>query len=260
MGDIESDVDGAGWAENPGHRLGFEPSPRRVRVELNGEYIADSERMYLMREEGTYIPVYYFPREDVRMDLLNKTAHTTHCGYKGEASHFHIEAGGNTAANAAWSYEAPPAQAVAIKDHIGFYWDLVDHWYEEDDEIFACPRDPNHRVDVVSSSRRFKAVLGGEKLAETTRPRVVYETGLPARFYVAQEDIRMDLLEPSDTRTRCPYKGEAVYWSARVAGKLHEDVVWSYPDPIAECPKLKGYFCFYKERMDGVFVDGKPAP
>ena len=260
MSDKTSDPGISGWAENPDHRLGFEPSPRRVRVRFNGEYIADSDCMRLMREEGTWIPVYYFPRDDVRMDLLEKTGHTTRCGYKGVASHFNIEAGGTVGADAAWSYESPPAQADAIRDYIGFYWDKVDHWYEEDDEIFACPRDPNHRVDVVNASRRVEAVLGGEKLAETTRPLVVYETGLPPRFYIPQDDIRMDLLEPSDTRTGCPYKGEAVYWSARVAGKLHEDVVWSYPDPIAECPKLKGCFCFYKERLDGVFVDGEPAP
>ena len=260
MSGTTSDARSPGWAENPDHGLGFDPSPRRVRVRFNGEIVADSESMRLMREDGSYIPVYYFPRDDVRMDLLSKSGHTTHCGYKGVASHFDIDAGGKIGADAAWSYESPPAQAAAIAGYIGFHWDSVDHWYEEEDEIFACPRDPNHRVDVVNASRRVEAVLGGEKLAETTRPRVVYETGLPPRFYVAQEDISMDLLEPSDTRTRCPYKGVAVYWSVRVAGNLHEDVVWSYPDPIAECPKLKGYFCFNKERMDGVFVDGKPAP
>ncbi len=248
----------SGWVGNPDYRIDFEPSPRRVRVTFNGETIADSTAMRLMHEG--MIPVYYFPRADVRMDLLRRSELTTYCPYKGDASYYTIGVGGKESENAIWSYEDPYDEMAEIKDYMAFYWGRVDHWYEEDDEIFVHARDPYKRIDVVNSSRSVRVVLGGETVAESTRTRFLYETGFPNRYYIPKDDVRADLLETSEKTSRCPYKGIAVYWSARIGGELHEDVVWSYPDPIPECPKVKDYLCFFNELVDDIFVDGKAVP
>jgi uncharacterized protein (DUF427 family) len=147
-----------------------------------------------------------------------------------------------------------------IKDFVAFYWDRVDGWYEEDEENFVHPRDPYKRVDVLDSSRPVQVVVGGEIVAETRRARFLFETRLPTRYYIPPEDVRMDLLVPSDKATRCPYKGKARYYSVKVDGKLFEDLVWSYPDPIAECPKIKGYLCFFNEHVDEIRVNGFALP
>jgi uncharacterized protein (DUF427 family) len=132
----------------------------------------------------------------------------------------------------------------------------VDAWFEEDDEVFVHARDPYHRVDVLNSSRHVRVEIDGATVAASRRPRLLFETGLPTRYYLPKADVRMDLLEPTDTTTRCPYKGEAIYWSARIGGQLREDVVWSYPYPIPEIPKIEHLLAFFNERVD-LYVDGE---
>lgn len=245
-----------GFAASPEYRVTLEPTPRRLRVVFAGEVIADTARGMLMHETR-HLPVYYFPVADLRADLMTKTAHSTHCPYKGHASYWTVRVGDRSAENAVWAYEDPYDEVPALKGLAAFYWNRVDRWYEEDEEVFVHPRDPYHRVDVVESSRPVRVVLGGETVAETRRARYLFETGLPVRYYVPREDVRMSLFAPSDTRTRCPYKGQAVYWSARIGGRVYEDIVWSYPDPIAECPRIKGLLSFFNENVDAIFVDGK---
>jgi len=249
----------SGYAKNPDYKLRFETSPRRVRCTFNGETIADSTAMRLLYEPKL-LPVYYFPRQDVNLDLLTRTEHSTHCPWKGDASYWSIEAGGKALENSAWTYEDPYPEISEIKDFVSFYWSRMDHWYEEDEEVFVHPRDPYHRIDVVDSEREVKVVLGGETIAETRRARFLFETSLPTRYYIPREDVRTDLLEPSDTNTACPFKGVASYHSARIGGAIHEDIVWYYPDPIAECPRIKDLLCFYNENVDDIFVAGQPVP
>jgi uncharacterized protein (DUF427 family) len=247
-----------GYQKNPGHTITLEPSPRRVRVKFGGEWIADSTDMRLMYEVN-HLPVYYFPVKDVRLELLHPTDLKTHCPYKGEASYWTIEAGGRTAENAVWAYQEPYDEmaGLGLQDYCAFYWDRVDHWYEEDEEIFVHPRDPKKRVDAVPSSRTVEVVLGGETVARSRRGHFLFETNLPTRHYLPREDVRMDLLKPSATKTRCPYKGIASYWSAMVGGKTYDDIAWSYEDPIPECPKIKGLICFYAENVDATLVEGE---
>ena len=246
-----------GFVKNPDRIVRLEPSPRRVRVKFGGEWIADSTDMVLMYE-SSHLPVYYFPVKDVRLDLLHPTDHSSYCQYKGDASYWSIEAGGRTAENAVWAYQTPYDEMVAIglQDYCAFYWDRVDHWFEEDEEIFVHPRDPCKRVDTTPSSREVRVVLGGETVATSTRAIFLFETGLPTRYYLPREDVRMDLLEPSETETACPYKGTSIYWSAQIGDQRFDDVVWSYPDPVPECPKIRDLLCFYNENVDGIYVDG----
>ena len=121
--------------------------------------------------------------------------------------------------------------------------------------MFRHPRDPYHRVDVLGSSRHVQVRVGGVLIAESRRPRLLFETGLPVRYYLPKLDVRLDLLTPSPTRTRCPYKGEAVYWSVQAAGDVYENIVWSYPAPIPETPKIENMLAFFNEKTD-IVVDG----
>jgi uncharacterized protein (DUF427 family) len=249
----------SGFKANPDYRIIFEPSPRRVRVRFNGETVADSTAAHLLFETR-HLPVYYFPRADVRMDLMTPTDHHTFCPYKGRASYWTIKAGDRTAENAVWGYPDPFDEVAAIKDFVAFYWNRVDNWYEEDEEIFVHPRDPYKRVDVLQSARSVKVVVGGETVAETRRARFLFETRLPTRYYIPAEDVRMQFLVPSDKTTACPYKGRARYYSIKIGEKLFEDLVWCYPEPIPECAKIKGYLCFFNEQVDEIRVDGMAVP
>jgi uncharacterized protein (DUF427 family) len=239
----------------PDYRITFERSPRRVRVKFNGETIADSIAAHLLFETR-HLPVYYFPRGDVRMDLLRPTEHHTFCPYKGTASYWTAAVGDRVAENVVWGYPEPIADVAAIRDYVAFYWNKVDSWWEEDDEIFVHPRDPYKRIDVVNSSRAVEVVVGGVVIAETRRARFLFETRLPTRYYIPPEDVRADLLVPSDKTTQCPYKGKARYYSVKIGDRVFPDIVWYYPEPIEECPKIKGYLAFFNEHVDEIRIDG----
>lgn len=237
------------------HALYLEDSPRRVRAEFGGEAVADSRRAKLLHERG-YLPVYYFPREDIRMELLEGTDHTTHCPFKGDARYWSVKVGDRVAENAAWNYPEPLESSPHLTELVAFYWGAMDRWLEEDEEVFVHPKDPYHRVDVLESSRRVKVSVNGEVVAETQRPRILFETGLPPRYYIPREDVHTDLLAPTGTTTQCPYKGTASYWSVEVGGGRVEDVVWSYPEPLPEARKTRDLMCFYDEHVD-IELDGE---
>jgi len=241
------------------HWLHVVEPPKRVRVRFGGETIADSERVRLLREAGC-LPVYYFPREEVRMDLLEASGLKTRCPYKGEAVYWTVKVGDRVAENAAWSYPQPPSEASGIKDCIAFEWAKMEAWHEEEEEVFVHARDPYKRIDLLKSSRHVRVVLAGEPVAETRRPRILLEPGHPTRYYVLREDVRMPLLEPCPTKSRCPYKGIAAYWSASIGGKSFPDIAWSYVEPTPEFPGLMGLICFFQEREAEIFVDGERVP
>lgn len=242
------------WAKRGG-RVRLEPTDRRLRVVLAGTMIADTKRAQLL-----FLPPpfnsYAFPRADVRWDHLKDSGATTSMPGLGETRLWSVSAGSKVAENAAWTFEQPPDGLEQLADLVVFIWPLMDAWYEEDDEVFVHPRDPYHRVDVLNSSRHVRVSIGGELVAETHRPRLLFETSLPVRFYIPMLDVRMDLLEPTDTITRCPYKGVASYWSVRAGPKVHPDLAWSYKFPIPECPKIENLIAFFNERVD-LDVDGE---
>jgi len=247
------------FAETPGYRIDFEPCAKRVRTAFAGETLADSTQVRLLHETR-HLPVYYFPRRDLRMDLLQASGHKTFCPFKGEASYWHVAAGGRRAENAVWSYETPFEEVAGIKDYMAFYWNRMDAWFEEDEEVLVHARDPYVRIDVLDSHRPLEIVLGGETVASTTNGRFLFETGLPTRHYIPRADVRMELLEPSERRSACPYKGEAGYFSVRLGGRRYEDIVWTYADPLPEVAKIRDLLCFYDEKVDAVILDGRDAP
>jgi uncharacterized protein (DUF427 family) len=240
----------------PGRSLYLDPTPKRVRVEVEGETVADSRRAILLQESGLQ-PVYYFPREDVRLDLFEPTDRHTKCPTKGEASYYSINVGERVVKNGAWYYPSPIEGAEPIADMIAFYWDRVDRWLEEDEEIFVHPRDPYHRIDVLSTDRHVRISLDGELLAESRRAIALFESNLPPRWYLPREDVAAEL-EPSDTVTRCGYTGEASYYSVPLAsGETVRDLVWTYTDPLPEAGRIEGLLCFFNERVD-LELDGEP--
>src|SRR5262245_44744937 len=209
----------------------FEPTARRIRVEVNKVMIADSARA--MIEIETPIPVYYLPLSDVRRDLLVPSDHTRLDQRRGHARYWSIEVGARRVENAVWNYPAPLPGAPPLAPYAAFEWDFIDHWYEEDEEIFRHPRNPYKRVDAIHSSRRVQVVVGGTIVADTRRAVFLFETGLPTRYYIPREDVRPGVLAPSDRQTRCPYKGIAAYHTLMLGSERYTDIVWYYPDPIA---------------------------
>jgi uncharacterized protein (DUF427 family) len=233
----------------------FEDFPRRMRASFAGETIVDSRHAKLLHEHG-HLPVLYFPEAEVRMDLVEPTDHSTRCPFKGEASYWSVRVGDRVAENAVWSYPDPIEDAPPIAGYFAFYWRQMDEWLEEDEPAIVHVRDPYHRVDVLDSSRHVRVTVNGEVVAETDRPRVIYETGLPPRWYFPPEDVRADALVPSDTQTGCAYKGFASYHSVQVGGEEEEDLVWFYPEPTRDVERIKGYLAFFNERAD-IEVDGE---
>ena len=234
----------------------FEPSPRRMRGLLGGETVVDSRHAMLLHEHGK-LPVYYYPEDEVRMDLLEPTDHTSHCPWKGDASYWTVRVGDRVAENAAWGYPDPLPDAPPLAGYVAFYWDRLDEWLEEDEPAIGHARDPYSRIDVLDTSRPVRVDVGGETVAETTRARVLYETGLPPRWYIPPDDVRSELLVESDKQTTCAYKGFASYWSVRTPdGAEEEDVAWFYPDPRHDAARVKDYIAFFNERVD-LYVDGE---
>jgi uncharacterized protein (DUF427 family) len=255
---VAKSTEGVQQAASPPVR--FESSPRRVRTMLGGVFVADSSRVMLMWEPPRAVPVYYFPVDDVRTELLVESAHTRSSPTMGEARYWTIRVGESVAQNAAWSYTSPPVATPEVSGYIAFKWDQMDAWFEEDDEVFVHPRDPYKRVDVLNSSRHVRVVVGGETLADTHSPRLLFETGLPTRYYIPKVDVRLDLLTPTDSHTACPYKGIASYWTADIGDQEFKDIAWSYPAPIPECAKIENLVSFYNERVDAIYVDGELQP
>jgi uncharacterized protein (DUF427 family) len=242
-----------------------ELSPKWIRVTFGGEIIADSRRVLMVFEQRR-TPVYYFPQQDVRMDRLSATSTNTHNDRIGDASYFTVKAGSKTVEDAAWHYPQPHASdpnlttTPDLRGYVAFKWDAMDGWYEEGEEVFVHPRDPYHRVDVLQSPRPVKVVLGGVTVAESARSVFLFETNFPARYYLPKADVRLDLLRPSDTITRCPYKGEARYYSVAVGDKIFKDVVWYYRYPTTDASKIANNLAFYTEQTDATSVDGKELP
>jgi uncharacterized protein (DUF427 family) len=243
--------------ESPAHRLLFHDFPRRVRALFGGEVVLDTRRGKLLRETGL-LPVLYVPQHDVRGDLLSPTDHRTHCPFKGEASYWTVRAGGRTAENAVWAYPDPIDGATWLRGFLAFYWDRMDAWFDEDEEVRAHLRDPFHRVDVRASSRHVRVLAGGEDVADTRHPKILSETGLPNRFYIPPESVRDELLGPSATHTECPYKGTASYRTVELPGRRIADAAWFYPAPFEDAVKIRDHLCFFVAEGIETLVDGEP--
>src|SRR3954469_17000415 len=208
-------------------RVRLERGAKRVRAFLAGQVVADTPHPVLVRE-APYYPAYYIPLADVRAKLRADGGGAPPGG-RGDARTLTVGVDGREIAGAALRYEDSPIEA--LRDLVRLDWQAMDAWFEEDEEVFTHPRDPYTRVDILASSRHVRVEVGGATVAESASPRLLFETGLPVRYYLPKTHVRLDLLVPSDTVTDCPYKGRADHWSVRTPEGVREDLAWSYRTP-----------------------------
>lgn len=235
-----------------GEPVRIERSAKRVRTYLGGHLVADTTSPTLVWERP-YYPTYYLPVADVRAELV-ETGATRASSTRGEGTVYDVVAGNATAAAAATRHVTSPVEA--LRDLVRLDWAAMDAWFEEDEPVYTHPRSPYTRVDTLHSSWHVRVVVDGVPVAASRRPTILFETGLPPRYYLPLTDVRMDLLRPSTTRTHCPYKGTAEYWSVDTGVSVHDDLVWTYRTPLPESQKVGGMACFYNERVD-LYVDGE---
>src|SRR5215469_12038463 len=234
-----------------GSKVRVERSRKRVRILLAGELVADTTSPLLVWEKP-YYPVYYVPLADVHAELL--PAGTQSSDRLGEAEVLTVKVATATAEGAARRYRSSPTEE--LRDAVNFDWAAMSEWLEEDEPVYTHPRDPYTRVDILASSRHVRVELDGVTVADSHSPRILFETGLPPRYYLPLSDVRTELLRPSGTSTHCPYKGTASYWSVDTGRAEHRDIVWMYRAPLPESQKIAGLACFYNEKVD-LYLDGE---
>ena len=191
----------------------------------------------------------------MKSDLVDEGEPPNHSPSRGDAAVRTVVAGSGRAPGAAQVYEESPLEEV--RGTVRLQWDAMDAWFEEDEEVYTHARDPYTRVDILASTRLVEVRVEGVTVANSSSPRMLLETGLPVRYYLPQTDIRMDLLELTDTVTHCPYKGRAQTWSVTADDAVHSDLAWGYPAPLPESQKVAGLIAFYNEKVD-ILIDGIP--
>lgn len=229
-----------------------EPVPRRIRAFVSGRPVLDTTAARYVWEWPSY-PQYYVPLSDVHPDAL-VDEHAIQETERGPARVHGLRVGDTYRQRSALVYDTSPVEGVA--GTVRLDWSAVDAWFEEDERVFVHPRDPYTRVDAIRSTRAVTVGLNGVELAASTSPVMVFETGLPTRFYVNRTDVSFAHLQPSRTQTECPYKGTTgSYWSAAIGGKRFDDIAWTYDFPTRQLLPIAGLVAFYNERVD-VSLDG----
>lgn len=234
-------------------RVRIETSDRRVRALLGGQFVADTIEPRLVWEKP-YYPTYWFPLADLAPGSLEPSVKTGHSSNLGAGDLYHVRVGDTVAENAAIRYADSPIEE--LRGLVRIDWGAMDAWYEEDEEVHVHPRDPYTRVDILPSSRHVQVEIDGVPVADSHCPLLLFETGLPTRYYLPQTDVRLDLLTRSDHTTECPYKGTAEYWHLTTGTARHENAVWTYRNPVHESARIAGYVSFYNEHAD-IVVDGR---
>lgn len=229
-----------------------ERSAKRVRTYLGGQLIADTSAPLLVWERP-YYPTYYLPLADVRAEALAEDGKRSVDGL-GDALTYTVRGGGQERPAAALRY--PDSPVPELRDAVRLEWAEMDSWFEEDQEVFGHPRSPYTRIDALPSSRHVRVTLDGVVIADSHSPTLLFETGLPVRYYLPKPHVRMDLLTHTDTVTHCPYKGRAEYWSVDTGTTKHADLAWSYRTPLPESRPIAGLIAFPQDRVE-IEVDGR---
>ena len=252
--------------------LRFQPTPKRVRATLDGQAVADSTSAVLLWEPKRIVPSYAVPAEDIDAELVpappseEAQAALDALGTRRVLSpgHFrtHTAEGEELTVRASTGDREAAAFRLGDPDLEGYVeldFDAFD-WLEEDEPIISHPRDPFHRIDVRRSSRSVVVEHEGTVLAESTRPRMLFETNLPPRTYLPREDVHLDRLLPSTAQTACAYKGQtSSYWAVERPDGRRVDVAWSYEHPLPDAVEITGMVAFFDERVD-VVPDGVRRP
>jgi uncharacterized protein (DUF427 family) len=229
-----------------------ESVPRRIRAFLNGQVIVDTlNARYVW--EWTGFPQYYVPLSDVRPDTLVDEA-TSKETPRGDVQVFGLRVGEVERTSAAAVLQA--STVAGLDNTVRFEWSALDAWFEEEEQVFVHPRSPYTRVDSLRSTRTVRVESHGVVLAESSSPIMCFETGLPTRYYLNRTEVDFSHLVWSSTVTACPYKGTTSgYWSAKIDGRTHPDIAWTYDFPTRDLSPIAGLIAFYNEKLD-FFVDG----
>jgi uncharacterized protein (DUF427 family) len=231
------------------------PVPRRIRGTKDGETLVDTTRALYVWEWPHY-PHYYVPRADVNMEVFVEGDTVT--TPQGEARQLALKVGSVDRRPAARLITTSAITGLA--DMVRIEWSALDRWFEEDEEVFVHPRSPYKRVDALRSNRAVRVELKGIVLAEACTCVMLFETGLPTRYYFDPMNVHFTFLTPSSTRTQCPYKGKTGgYWSATVHDASVPDVAWMYTFTTGGMTPIAGLVAFLNERVD-IFIDGEPQP
>lgn len=222
-----------------------------VRAFSSGELVADS-RSPLLVWGHPYYPEYFFAASDLEVEL-RPNGHGPRSEVLGVSELFDVLVGERVLPRAARRY--PEAKVEILRDAYALTWAALDTWMEEDEVVYTHPRSPFVRVDALPSSRHVTVRLSGEIVAESSRPVVLYETGLVPRYYLPRTDVRTDWLIPTATTSHCPYKGTSTYWNVAVDGAELIDIAWSYPTPLPESTRIAGLVAFWPEKSDELEVD-----
>jgi uncharacterized protein (DUF427 family) len=230
-----------------------EPVPRRVRGYLAGESILDTTGALYVWEWPNY-PQYYIPVADIRADVLVSEDVTQHSP-RGSVQLHGLRLGDVHRPHTAKVLSESTIDGLS--GTVRLEWAALDAWFEEDEQVFVHPRNPYTRVDALRSTRPVVIELEGVVLAASSSPVMVFETGLPTRYYLNRTDVNLEHLVPSGTVTACPYKGTTSgYWSIRVGATLHPDLAWAYDFPTLPLQPIAGLVAFYNEKVD-IFLEGE---
>jgi uncharacterized protein (DUF427 family) len=231
----------------------IEPVPRRLRAVLANRTVLDTTEARYVWEWVNY-PQYYIPLADVDADVLVDEGHAERLRW-GTARVHGLRVEGQHRPGAARVYGEDAIAGLA--GTVRFEWSALDEWLEEDERVFVHPRNPYTRVDALRSTQRVRIELDGVVLAESVSPVMVFETGLPTRYYLNRTEVDFDHLVPSSTVTACPYKGTtSAHWSVEVGGRTHADLAWSYDFPTRALLPIAGLVAFYNEEVE-VSIDGR---
>lgn len=219
------------------------PTEKWIRVFVDNVLIADSTAPLLLFENNGRELTYFFNKSDVQMQYFIDS------DYKGKQDMFqfwHIKVNDKQINNAAFTFNgSAQSENKNLTDYIGFKWEAISKILEEDVELIGHPRNPFHRIDTRPTSRLVQFKINDTVIAESTRSIALFETNIRVRYYIPTEDIKMELLEKTDTSSICPYKGVASYWNIKLNGETFKDVAWSYLDPMTETIPIKGYISFW---------------
>ncbi len=234
----------------------IEPAPRRVRGMLGGRTVLDTTAARYVWEWPNY-PQYYVPIGDFDPAALVDEG-KTHRTSRGTVEQFGLSAGGAERRKCVRVFSADADAGLPGLARVE--WDALDAWFEEDEEVFVHPRNPYVRVDALRSSRTVRVELEGTVLAESSAPVMVFETGLPTRYYFDRMGVDFNRLVASETETACPYKGRTSgYWSVRIGERVEADLAWAYDFPTRQLAPIAGLVAFYNEKVD-ISIDGEPLP
>jgi uncharacterized protein (DUF427 family) len=249
--------------------LRIHPTHKRIRAMLGDRAVVDSSDAMIVWEPRRVVASYAVPTVDMTAELVP---------YAGAVPSppapragrpllldprvpFAVHLGPGTPVSLRMHDRELPAAGFQSDDpdlagRVVLDWDAFTTWFEEDEPVIGHPHDPFDRIDCRRSSRHVIVRHDGHVLADTTRATFLFETPLPTRYYLPRDDVRMDLLTPTDSTTTCAYKGHASYWSATVGGETLPDIAWSYEDPLLDALPVKDHIAFFDERLD-VTLDGQ---